>query len=272
MAGDSQKAAQIKRRDDIIAKHIRGENMKTKIIFAGLLGLAVMLPLALPAMALASPQDDLEKGIAAAKAQDFPEALRLWRKAAELGYAEAQVHLGEMYAKGRDVKQDDREALRWWRKAAEQGNAEAQASLGFMYRQGRGVAQDGREALRWFHKAAEQGYAKAQVSLGLMYADSHGVAQDDREAVRWFHKAAEQGNAGAQTALGFMYRQGRGVAQDYVQAHKWFNIASALGGKNGKKLAKTSRQGVEKKMSAQQIGQAQTEATKWLKAYKKRRR
>ena len=34
--------------------------MKTKIIFAGLLGLAVML--ASPAMALASPQDDFEKG------------------------------------------------------------------------------------------------------------------------------------------------------------------------------------------------------------------
>ena len=50
--------------------------MKTKIIFAGLLGLAVMLPLALPATTLASPQDDFAKGVAAYNAQDYREAVR----------------------------------------------------------------------------------------------------------------------------------------------------------------------------------------------------
>ena len=204
--------------------------MKTKIIFAGLLGLAVMLPLALPAMALASPQDDLKKGIAADKAKDYPEAAR------------------------------------WFRKAAEQGDVDAQLLLGIMYDVGRGVAQDDREAVRWYLKAAEQGDAGAQYFLGAMYKEGRGVKQDDREAVRWVRKAAEQGDAEAQYFLGVMYKEGRGVAQDYVQAHKWLNIASARGHKD----AKTRRQEVEKKMSAQQIAEAQRGATKWLEeAYKK---
>ena len=174
--------------------------MKTKIIFAGLLGLAVMLPLALPAMALASPQDDYEKGEAAYDAQDYPEAVR------------------------------------WYRQAAEQGDASAQTNLGFMYDRGLGVAQNYAEAVRWYRKAAEQGIAKAQSNLG------------------------------------FMYQQGRGVKRDYVQAHKWLNIASALGNKNTKKIAKPGRQLVEIGMTAQQIAEAQKEATKWLEAHKKRRK
>ena len=173
--------------------------MKTKIIFAGLLGLAVMLPLALPAMALASPQDDYEKGAAAYQAKDY------------------------------------REALRWFRKAAEQGDAEAQHYLGFMYEEGRGVAQDGREAVRWYHKAAEQGLAAAQLNLGAMY------------------------------------ERGRGIKQDYVQAHKWFNIASALGNRFLKELINLQER-FEKNMTAQQIAEAQREATKWLEDYKKRRK
>ena len=201
--------------------------MRVRIIFAGLLGLVVMLPL----VACSEPPTDYEKGLAAGKAQDYPEALR------------------------------------WYRKAAEQGDAPAQNNLGVMYEEGRGVAQDYAEALRWYHKAAQQGNADAQHNLGNMYESGLGVKQDDREAVRWWRKAAEQGNSGAQSLLGLMYIAGRGIEKDYVQALKWFNIASALGNKSTKKIAKTGREVAEKNMSAQQIDQAQTEATKWLETH-----
>ena len=123
------------------------------------------------------------------------------------------------------------------------------------------------EAMRWWRKAAEQGLAEAQFNLGHRYREGRGVKQDDREAVRWYRKAAEQGYANAQALLGVMYVIGQGATQDYVQAHKWFNIASALGYKAAKKL----REEAEKKMTAQQIAEAQREATKWLEAYQKRR-
>ena len=83
---------------------------------------------------------------------------------------------------GRGVKQDARqdyaEANKWHRKAAEQGHASAQYSLGISYDQGQGVKQDYAEANKWYRKAAAQGLADAQNNLAYAYADGHGVKQD----------------------------------------------------------------------------------------------
>ena len=65
--------------------------------------------------------------------------------------------------------------MRWYRKAAEQGFAQAQLALGNMYMKGRGVAQDYKEAAKWYRQAAEQRFAAAQCSLGRMYENGWGV-------------------------------------------------------------------------------------------------
>ncbi len=44
-----------------------------------------------------------------------------------------------MYENGRGVAQDYAEAARWYRKAAEQGDAGAQHNLGLLYAKGVGV-------------------------------------------------------------------------------------------------------------------------------------
>jgi TPR repeat protein len=67
-----------------------------------------------------------------------------------------------MYAKGDGVEQDYVEALKWYRKAAERGSAGGQLYLGVCYELGEGVPQDDKEAVEWFRKAAEQGHAEAQ--------------------------------------------------------------------------------------------------------------
>jgi uncharacterized protein len=54
-----------------------------------------------------------------------------------------------MYAQGQGIAQDFHEALKWHRLAAEQGNASAQSSLGLMYAQGRGLSQDLVRAHMW---------------------------------------------------------------------------------------------------------------------------
>ena len=68
--------------------------------------------------------------------------------------AYAQTNLGFLYANGRGVAQDYVEAARWYRKAADQGYADAQTGLGVLFDKGLGVAQDSAEAERWFRKAA----------------------------------------------------------------------------------------------------------------------
>ena len=86
--------------------------------------------------------------------------------------------------------QDDLDTVR---QAAEQGDATAQFNLGNMYANGEGVPQDDPEAARWFRLAAEQGLASAQFNLGVMCANGEGVLKDNAEAVRWYRLAAEQG-------------------------------------------------------------------------------
>ena len=54
-------------------------------------------------------------------------------KQASNGDVKAQLRLGELYKKGKEVSQDYTLAALWYRKAAEAGNAEAQYSLAEMY-------------------------------------------------------------------------------------------------------------------------------------------
>jgi TPR repeat protein len=137
-----------------------------------------------------------------------------------LAMPDSPYRMAIKYRDGIGVTQDYAEAVKWFRKAADQGNASAQNDFGVMYDEGEGVPKDHAEAVKWYQKAADQGDAVAQVNLGERYRDGKGVAKDDAEAVRWYRKAADQGNALAQYNLGLMYAFGEGVAKDEAEAMK----------------------------------------------------
>ncbi len=117
--------------------------------------------------------------------------------------------------------------------------------------------------MRWYRLAAEQGDAGGQGALGNMHRYGQGVPQDYVEAVRWYRLAAEQGDAIGKGALGFMYENGQGVPQDYVLAHMWFNLGAA----QGLSYFADERDDVAKKMTADQIAQAQQLAREWAEAH-----
>ena len=56
------------------------------------------------------------------------------------------------------VDQDFAEAAKWSRLAAEQGDASAQFNLGLMYQYGRGVLQDNQTSHMWYNLASANGY------------------------------------------------------------------------------------------------------------------
>lgn len=99
-----------------------------------------------------------------------------------------------MYANGLGTPQDYSEATKWFRKAADQGDAMAQTYLGRNYENGRGVKQDYTEAVNWYRKAANQGDATAQNNLGSMYASGRGLPRDYVGAYMWFSLSAAQGD------------------------------------------------------------------------------
>ena len=61
--------------------------------------------------------------------KNYTKAVKLFRKAAEKGHADAQYHLGLCYDQGIGVPKDKSEAEYWYRKAAKGGNSKAKSKL-----------------------------------------------------------------------------------------------------------------------------------------------
>ena len=158
-------------------------------------------------------------------------------------------------------------ALEWYRKAADQGYAVAQVILGWHCHTGEGVPQDDAEAVRWYRLAADQGDAMAQQSLGCVYREGKGVPRDDAESVRWFQLAAEQGRADAQHEFACSYRDGNGAPQDDVQAHMWFNLAASRLTGEGRESAVKNRDIVAGGMTPDDLSEAQRLARAWDAAH-----
>lgn len=161
--------------------------------------------------------------------QDYEEAMKRFKKAADQGDAYGQNGVGIMYRDGLGVLQNYAEAMRWFRKAADQGDAEGQNGIGTMYQRGLGVLQDYAEAKKWYAMSAAKGFPSAQNNLGYLHYKGLGVPQSSTEAMKWFRKAAEQGDAEGQNWTGFMYREGKGIPKNYAEAMKWFKKAAEQG-------------------------------------------
>lgn len=162
--------------------------------------------------------------------EQYEEAVKMFRIAAEQGYASAQRHLGSMYVNGYGVPQDYDEAWRWYQKAISQGDVAAMNGLGCMYQYGYGVPIDRCEAERWYRKAAEQGNTNGMCLLGQIFENDW----DYSEAVRWYRKAAEQGDADAQYNLALKFKNGQGVNKDLSEARRWFQKAADQGDEDAK--------------------------------------
>jgi localization factor PodJL len=89
--------------------------------------------------------------------KDLPEALALYRAAADKGHGKAMHNLAVLYAEGANGTPDYRAAAQWFRKAAEEGVTDSQYNLAILYARGVGVEQSFAEAYKWFFLAAKQG-------------------------------------------------------------------------------------------------------------------
>jgi uncharacterized protein len=92
-----------------------------------------------------------------------------------------------MYANGQGVTQDYVEAVRCYRLAADQGEALAQSILGLMYAQGHGVLQDYVIAYMWLNLSAAQGYGNAEINLHVVasHMTPEQIAEAQKLAAEW---------------------------------------------------------------------------------------
>ena len=77
---------------------------------------------------------------------------------------------------------------------ADQGSVGAQFNLGNKYADGKGVVQDEAEAMRWYRLAAVQGDASAQLALGLSYVKCKDEFKNTLLAYMWFNIAGVNGS------------------------------------------------------------------------------
>ena len=143
---------------------------------------------------------------------------------------EGLYNMGVAYEQGSaGVDQNFKQAAKYYRDAAEEGHRDAQAVLGSMYWEGRGVDQDPKQAAEWWLRAAErrhrppfvdggpipEGHADAQYNMSWLYDNVPGVERpntgvegdtdipDKELSLLYLYVAAKNGNTKALTVIGF---------------------------------------------------------------------
>lgn len=84
---------------------------------------------------------------------DYKTALNVWLPSAQLGDAEAQTNVGEIFERGLGGEPNYEMAVFWYQKAADQGNSRAQFNLGTLYEQGKGVEKNQLFAMNLYRQA-----------------------------------------------------------------------------------------------------------------------
>ena len=184
--------------------------------------------------------------------------------AATAGDINAQGRMGDLCRTGDQfTTQDYAEAMRWYRLAAEQGDAGAANDLGAMYHNGLGVPVDTPEAAKWYRLAADKGHSTAQYNLAVLLGWGIGVPMDEPEATDLLHKAAAQGHIEACSTLGTLYRFGDFVEKRIPIAAE-FHVIAALA---GDVTAIGSLSDYVTEIEAEALGGSRLSALSWAKMY-----
>jgi len=163
--------------------------------------------------------------------QNDKEALKWFRRAAEQGHTEGNLCAGVAYYYGEGTNENWAAAAELWLKAAEEGSRLAQYNIGLCYLDGMGVETNLMEAVKWLRKSGAQGVVEARFELAVCLLNATGVEQDTVEAVRLLEELASQGHSRAMYNLGVCHFEGRGVERSMEKAVAWLKKAATLDNK-----------------------------------------
>ena len=133
------------------------------------------------------------------------------------GDSEAMYTIGLMYHDGDGVNQDYAEALKWYKKAAEADNPKAYDNMGWMYQHGQGVNQDYKKAFECYQEGAEGDVPRSINQLGYFYENGMYVEADNEKAIDYYIRAANLGNVVSQYNAGRYYEY---VKKDFSEAFR----------------------------------------------------
>jgi TPR repeat protein len=188
------------------------------------------------------PKQALQAGIIDLKAGDADASVRALTYAADSGETIARWKLGEMYADGQGVRQDDLKAYHYFNQLVEDYDEDqpdrrnlsaisnAFVAVGVYCLNGipnSEVRPDAERAHELFQYAATIfGNPNAQYNLAHMYmVGAGGLAKDNIAAIRWLAMAAGKGHAPSEALLGHMLFMGDGVPHQRARGLMWLAFA-----------------------------------------------
>jgi TPR repeat protein len=159
--------------------------------------------------------------------QPLLDALADMRRRAEGGDREAAFDLSLRYIQGDGVPQDWAEATKWSRMAADKGHVQAQHNMGVLHERARITGtSDPVEAARWYRRAADQDYPLSQFNLAIMLLAPNTAQRNVPEALKLLEAAARQ-DPDAFITLGDIHDQGVDVPRDLARARSYYEASKS---------------------------------------------
>jgi hypothetical protein len=185
-------------------------------------------PLGLLAAQSAVALAEINDARQALRFQNTGAAIRVLQPLAEAGDMMAQY----LMAQSRMDRQQYAEALRWYRLAAEQGHNISQAVLASLLQQGIGTDRDEVMAQTWLRQAAANGHSGARMHIALSLLTQDASEAQKRQGAILLAATADQGDAEAQAAYGMMLYEGTVLPENRVQGLVWLYLAKQAGHAN----------------------------------------
>ena len=114
-------------------------------------------------------------------------------------------------------------------------------------------SSDKSQAANLFAQAAAHGHAGAQYYLAMIHESGAGVPKDRAVALNLYRQSATNGYPEAAVVVGNYYSDGVVVTQDLAEAFVWYGVAAG----QGHRIAGVFQDGARRKLTAQQLAEAQ---------------
>ena len=183
--------------------------------------------------------------------KELPQAVPCFRKAADANHTVALGCLGSLYEHGHaGLEKNTHTALKLYRRAADLGDPEGSVAVARLLLEGENIEHSTPEAIRYLREAAAKNSARAHLMLSTLYASGNGVPTDLLQAAKYALRAEKLGDRRAHDVLmnqavallksnntdlliraadagvpliaaklGIGYATGRGLPLDYALAH-----------------------------------------------------
>lgn len=179
--------------------------------------------------AMTLPGAELPEGVQPLVTQDTAAAIRLFQRAALLGYAPALIPLAGEYLKQPDKYPAER-VFELYRMAADAGDPRGGVAYAYCLATGRGCEADAGRGVLVLRQMVDAGVAFANLALADLYFNGSGVQADMPRALSFLSAAAASGVPKAYTLMAVLAQLGNASkASEPARARMYLRMAEERG-------------------------------------------